>query len=61
MNKYIPDMYYQNIFEIDYKKLVKQNIKLLLFDLDNTIIPDNVKNINDDIRQLFKKNKRIKY
>ena len=44
MNKYIPDMYYKSIFDIDYEKLVKQNIKLLLFDLDNTIIPDNVKN-----------------
>ena len=59
MNQYLPNMCYKNIFDIDYEKLVQQNIKLLLFDLDNTIIPDNVKDINDDIKQLFKKIKKL--
>lgn len=59
MNKYLPDMCYKNIFEVDYKKLKEDQIKLLLFDLDNTIIPDNVKEIDDDIRELFKKIKKL--
>lgn len=38
MNKMlIPDLYYKNIFEINYVLLKERGIKLLLFDLDNTI------------------------
>ena len=33
----IPNRYYQNIYSINYKLLKKENIKYLLFDLDNTI------------------------
>ena len=36
--KCIPDYYYQSIFEIPYKTLIKQGITTLFFDLDNTII-----------------------
>ena len=38
MCKFIPNMYVKNIFEIDYKKLKDRDIKVLLFDFDNTII-----------------------
>ncbi len=38
MSKFIPNMYVKNIFEIDYKKLKDSDIKVLLFDFDNTII-----------------------
>lgn len=38
MNKYIPDMYKKNIYEIDYDKLKKMGKKYLFFDLDNTLI-----------------------
>lgn len=38
MSKFIPNMYVKNIFEIDYKKLKDRDIKVLLFDFDNTII-----------------------
>lgn len=38
MSKFIPNMYVKNIFEIDYKKLKNYDIKVLLFDFDNTII-----------------------
>lgn len=36
--KCIPSDYVTSIFDIDYKKLQKQGIKSLFFDLDNTII-----------------------
>ena len=38
MSKFIPDMYQKSIYLVDYKKLKDKGIKVLLFDLDNTII-----------------------
>ena len=38
MEKYIPDMYKLNIFNINYELLKEKGIKCLLFDLDNTIL-----------------------
>ena len=37
MDKFIPDMYYKSIYDINYKKLLKMNIKCIVFDLDNTV------------------------
>ncbi len=38
MNKFLPTSYNKNIYCINYKKLKKEGIKCLLFDLDNTCI-----------------------
>mgnify|MGYP006349104857 CR=1 FL=1 len=35
--KYIPYIYKKTIFDIPYDKLKKENIKCLIFDLDNTL------------------------
>ena len=35
----IPDAYYKNIFEIDYKKLKKLGYKNIFLDVDNTLVP----------------------
>ena len=37
MNLLKPNNYYKNIYIINYQKLKENNIKCLLFDLDNTI------------------------
>ena len=37
MKKFIPKMYQKNIYTINYPKLKEKGIKLLIFDLDNTI------------------------
>lgn len=37
MDKFVPDIYQKSIYTINYKKLKKNGIKCLLFDLDNTI------------------------
>ena len=55
MSSFKPDIYQKNIFNISYLNLKNNGIKLLLFDLDNTIIP-----FYDDIvplktKQLFEK------
>ena len=39
MDIFVPDMYYQSIYKIDYAKLKKMKIKCILFDLDNTVAP----------------------
>ncbi len=38
---------FKNIYEINYDKLYEQKIRLILFDLDNTLIPYHVKVLSD--------------
>lgn len=44
IDKFVPDMYAQSIYRINYEKLVKLGIKCIIFDLDNTIAPFNIEN-----------------
>ena len=37
MDGFVPDMYNQSIYTINYQKLKKRGIKCLLFDLNNTL------------------------
>ena len=39
MYSFLPDMYVKSIYQIDYKSLKNSGIKVILFDLDNTIVP----------------------
>ena len=41
--KFFPDFYYESIFEVPYKELKKQDIKALIFDIDNTLAPYHVR------------------
>lgn len=52
---FYPKMYKKNIFEIPYDKLKKQKIKVLLFDLDNTIGKLNEGKASVEVEELFKK------
>ena len=38
MSLFYPNIYQKNILSIDYKKLKEKGIRLLIYDLDNTII-----------------------
>lgn len=53
MEKYVPDIYQKSIYTIDYDKLKKMGITCLLFDLDNTLVPFDVKEANEKIKNLF--------
>ena len=53
MNKYIPNMYYKNIYEINYKLLKEKGIKCILFDLDNTLVEPHTKHSNEKLQKLF--------
>lgn len=49
-----PDIYYNSVQEIDYNKLKQQGIKTLLFDIDNTLAPHDVKKPPKEILHLIK-------
>lgn len=55
MNYFYPDAYYKNIYTINYDKLRDNNIKCLLFDLDNTCIPYTECKPNKKLKELFDK------
>jgi uncharacterized protein len=59
MDNFMPDMYKKSIYDIDYTKLLKQGIKCLLFDLDNTISPVGIKNPSDKVINLFEELKEM--
>lgn len=55
MEIYIPDSYQESIFTVNYDLLKSKGIKYLLFDLDNTITPENKKTCTDNVKELFNK------
>jgi len=61
MKIFIPKMYQKNVFNINYDLLKKKKIKMLIFDLDNTIVKaikevpeNNIKKLIDDLKKDFK-------
>lgn len=55
MDKFVPDLFYKNVYSIDYKKLKKMGIKCLIFDLDNTISSYEINEPDKKIKELFYK------
>ena len=55
MGKFKPSMYYKSIFDINYKLLKEKNIKVLIFDLDNTIMTYDEKKPSKEVVELFQK------
>lgn len=53
MEKYIPDIYQKSIYNVDYKKLYNCGIRCVLFDLDNTLAPINIKEPPKKVKELF--------
>ena len=58
MKLFLPDMYQKNILEINYEKLKKKKIKVLLFDFDNTILEKGKKEIDSKTKNLIKNLKK---
>ncbi|NLZ61729.1 MAG: YqeG family HAD IIIA-type phosphatase [Acholeplasmataceae bacterium] len=50
---FYPYDYQKSVFDIDYRALQEKGVKLLMIDLDNTLIPYDESEPNDDIRNLF--------
>lgn len=55
MGKFEPKMYYKSIFNINYKLLLEKNIRVLIFDLDNTIIDADKSVPSNEVVELFQK------
>lgn len=53
MEKYMPDIYQKSIYTLDYSKLLSRGIKLLLFDLDNTLVPATSEELSDKTKELI--------
>ncbi len=51
MDIFVPDVYAQSIYTINYKKLKKRGIKCLLFDLNNTLASYEVDYPDDKLRE----------
>ena len=60
-DKFVPDIYEKSIYTIDYKQLKKRGIKCLIFDLNNTVAPSNLKKPNKKIKDLFEELKDMKF
>jgi len=59
IDKFVPDMYAQSIYRIDYEKLVNIGIKCIIFDLDNTIAPVDIKTPSKETIDLMLKLKDL--
>ncbi len=58
IKRFLPDIYKESIFTINYKKLKKMGIKCLLYDLDNTISPAKEEIFYEETKELFDKLKK---
>ena len=61
LNNFVPDIYQKSVYDINYKKLKKNGIKCLIFDLDNTLAPVNIKKPNKKLRDLIEDLKELKF
>ena len=59
MERYLPKMYQESIYSIDYSKLFKKGIKFLLYDLDNTVTPAHNYVPPKEAKALFVKLKKM--
>ncbi len=50
-----PDKYYNSIFNINLDKLKKENIKGIICDIDNTIVPYDEKIVKKDVKNWLEK------
>lgn len=55
LKKFIPDYYFKSVFDIPYEELYKDGVRLILTDLDNTLISYNETMPNDKLFELKKK------
>ena len=53
VEKFMPDVYQKSIYYINYDKLYKKGIRVLLFDMDNTITPPHVNKPTKRLKKLF--------
>lgn len=58
LTRFFPGKYLTSIFELNIDELMKQGIKGIIFDIDNTLVPYDVAEPTDKIIALFEEIKR---
>ena len=53
MSLFLPDIYQKSVYTIDYQNLKTAGIKILIFDLDNTIVPIIANEPNKRLKDFF--------
>jgi hypothetical protein len=56
---FLPDIYQKSIYAINYENLKNAGIKIILFDLDNTLVPISAKAPTKKVVDLFDDIKKI--
>jgi len=56
---FYPDMYVRNINTVPYEKLLEKNIKGLIFDIDNTLVPFDIPQPTEEIISFFENLKEM--
>lgn len=54
MEIYVPDIYQENIYKINYELLLSRGIKCLIFDLDNTLVTILETLPREEVKTLFR-------
>ena len=58
MKIYRPDIYQKDVFSINYKNLKNKKIKVLIYDIDDTLIPSNEIKLKKETINLITKLKK---
>lgn len=59
MSLFLPDIYQKSVYTIDYESLKSAGIKIILFDLDNTIAPIGTDTPSKKMKDLFEDIKKM--
>ncbi len=59
MSTFLPDIYQKSIYTINYENLLNAGIKIILFDLDNTIVPISMNEPTKRLKELFEDIKKM--
>ena len=54
MYRFLPTYVYKSVLDIDYNKLKEEGYHNLVFDLDNTILPYDNLELEENVINLFK-------
>ena len=59
LHLFLPDIYQKSIYSINYENLKNAGIKIILFDLDNTLVPINASLPSKKVKDLFEDIKKM--
>lgn len=55
IERFRPDKYYESIFNVNFRKLAQEGIKVVACDLDNTLVPHDVASATEEVKYLIEK------